>query len=180
MAKKMCATCGRAEAEVYNAKGRHVCRVCLNSYVNLHTDDFEIKEGEIVRVSPYENLSISAQAIRAKDYIYHLYNRELPASSFIMLENYAKTNKYTWLGLVRAAEWFYLVKKNSIKKSKGSVGILPMVYDEAQQFYENENKKLLEQYQRQLASMDRKKQTRVMQARAKRREKKDKFDLEEI
>lgn len=44
-------------------------------------------------------------------------------------------------GQLLTLKYFYEVKKNSTSKSKGSIGIIPFVYDEAKYYYEKQAKK---------------------------------------
>jgi hypothetical protein len=46
--------------------------------------------------------------------------------------------EYTYSGIKRTLEYFYEVKKNSIEKANGGIGIVPWVYEEAKRYYYNQ------------------------------------------
>lgn len=54
--------------------------------------------------------------------------------------NYIKQFGYTNKGIFLALKYFYIHKKGDIKKSGGRIGIVPYVYEEAQEYYNKINK----------------------------------------
>lgn len=58
-------------------------------------------------------------------------------------ERFEKENDYTYEGMRKALYYFYEVKKNSTDKANGNIGIIPWVYNEANNYFatiENANK----------------------------------------
>lgn len=55
--------------------------------------------------------------------------------------SYVKTKGYTNEGILYALKYFYDVKRQSPDRSGNRIGIVPYVYDEAQLYYEEMNKK---------------------------------------
>lgn len=61
---------------------------------------------------------------------------------------------YTYQGILNALIYFFDIKKNSTAKSKESIGIVPYVYDEAQEYFrrlENKKEEIAEVIEKQLA-----------------------------
>ena len=46
--------------------------------------------------------------------------------------------EYTYSGIRRTLEYFYEIKKNSLDKANGGIGIVPWVYEEAKRYYYNQ------------------------------------------
>lgn len=67
-----------------------------------------------------------------------------------LLNRYINENHYTYSGIHKTLVYFYEIKKNSIDKANGSIGIVPWQYEEAKKYYmelaaiekKNEGKKL--------------------------------------
>lgn len=147
---KKCTICETStENGVYNAKHNYVCRDCLKMFTNLHVDDFRIENRNVVQTSPYCNMTQDEQRSACIEFLYTLLDQKIAPRSFSMLKNYIKKG-YSWIGITRAMEWFYLVKRNDISKAKGSLGIVPYVYDEAQLYYDKLNKQLLRRFEEQV------------------------------
>lgn len=147
---KNCTICGIAtEAGVYNVKHNYVCRNCLSIFTNLHVDDFKIENRKVVRESPYCGMTDDEQRSSCIEFIYTLLDQKIAPRSFSMMKNFIKKG-YSWIGITRAMEWFYLVKRNDVSKAKGGVGIVPYVYDEAQAYYEKLNKSLTHRFEEQI------------------------------
>ena len=64
------------------------------------------------------------------------------------INDYIKEYNYTYTGILKALVYFYEVKKNSLEKSQGGIGIVPYIYNDAYNYYyslwlaqqKNENK----------------------------------------
>ena len=52
-----------------------------------------------------------------------------------------KAQGMPYRGQLLTLKYFFEVKKNSIEKAKGSIGIIPFIYAEARVYYENKAKK---------------------------------------
>ena len=134
---------------VYNVKRQWVCKDCLTMFSNLHVDDFKINGEEVVRVEPYSTLDDKDQRFHCIDTINIIYNGNLSRAIYPQLKR-LRDKGFTWIGILRAIEWFYVVKGNDIKRAKGGVGIVPYVYDDAQKYYEAANRVLEERYRNQI------------------------------
>lgn len=70
------------------------------------------------------------------------------------IKDFREQHHYTYTGIHKALMYFYDVKKNSIEKANGGIGIVPYVYQNAYEYYykiwlaNQQNKaKPVEQYQ---------------------------------
>ena len=59
----------------------------------------------------------------------------------------------TWFDMARALEYFYVIRKNDVKKANNSIGILPYVYKEAYEWYTAREEMQQRKMQRDLDSM---------------------------
>ena len=72
--------------------------------------------------------------------------------------SFIKKMGYTNEGILNALRYFYLVKKQSPEKSGNRIGIVPYVYNEAKEYYENiesKKKKIKKEITKQLSNSDR-------------------------
>lgn len=78
-------------------------------------------------------------------YIYRLfgqYSEECPVSKWNITQMQKfRTQGYPYRGQLLTLQYFYDIKKHSIQKSNGSIGIIPFVYDEARLYYNTQAKK---------------------------------------
>lgn len=76
------------------------------------------------------------------EYICRLFNIKAPGPrNFAMISKYMNEKGYTYKGILNALKFFYDIQKHSTEKANNSIGIVPYVYDDAQQYFENlENK----------------------------------------
>lgn len=51
------------------------------------------------------------------------------------LKDFKQNNNYSYSGILKSLTYFYDVKKNSIEKSKGGIGIVEYIYNEAYNYY---------------------------------------------
>lgn len=82
------------------------------------------------------------------DLIYHYLSKEVFISLDLsktwfpvlkkQLDKYIEENKYTYEGIYYALKYHYDVKKGDPQKSGGRIGIVPFVYDEAQNHFVRE------------------------------------------
>ena len=52
-----------------------------------------------------------------------------------LADGYIKKYGYSWSGMLKTLVYFFDVKKNSVEKAKGSIGIIPYTYQEAYNYY---------------------------------------------
>ena len=109
-----------------------------------------------------ENLNLKNQEKEDRDalffYIYRLfgqYSEEQPINpwNIVQMQKF-KSQGMPYKGQLLTLKYFYEVKHNSIAKSRGSIGIISYVFDEAKYFYEKQAakaKEINEGIKRQLA-----------------------------
>lgn len=51
------------------------------------------------------------------------------------INQYINEYHYTYSGILKSLIYFYDIKKNSIDKSNGGIGIVPYIYDESYRYY---------------------------------------------
>lgn len=78
-------------------------------------------------------------------YIYRLfgqYSENEPVSKWNITQMQKFKNQgYTYQGQLLTLKYFFEVKKSSIQKSNGSIGIIPWIYEESKQYYINQAKR---------------------------------------
>ena len=78
-------------------------------------------------------------------YIFRLfgqYSEDKPVSDWNITQMQKfKAQGMPYRGQLLTLKYFFEVKKNSIEKAKGSIGIIPFIYAEARVYYENKAKK---------------------------------------
>lgn len=158
---------------VYNVKQNYVCRSCLDTYSNFYVDDFTIEDGEFKMKSPFEGMDEKEQRAVCIHYAYTLFDQKIASRSYRMVDSYRKKGM-TWLGMIRALEWFYIVRKNDISKANESVGIIPHVYEDAQKYYKRANEIIEERYRKQILSN---KELEVKVVEISKKEKGNKLDV---
>lgn len=147
---KQCAICGLKTVEgTYNTKQQYVCRTCFNTYPNLYVDNFKIENSKVVSEDPLASKTEEDQRAECIQYAYTLFDQKLAKRSYSLFSNYRKKG-YSWIGMIRALEWFFVVKENDIAKAKNSVGIIPYVYNDAQKYYETLNRLIERRYKKQV------------------------------
>jgi hypothetical protein len=76
------------------------------------------------------------------NYICKVFNLKAPGPrNYQLMKRYREENNYTYKGMLNSLKYFFEVKKNDIKKSCERIGIIPYVYDEAQNYYNKIDKK---------------------------------------
>lgn len=72
------------------------------------------------------------------EYVKNLYKEEYNyLLTKKLAERYVKENKYTYSGMLKTLKWYYEIQNNSIEKAKGTIGIIPYIYNEALKYYYN-------------------------------------------
>ena len=103
---------------------------CAEGYKKLHpkAKKFELKE-RIEQDDAFVN--------KTMDYLTEL-GMEINFSLFqTQRKKYIRTFNYTNEGIYNAVRYFYGVKKNSITKGNGGIGIVPYVYIDAEKYFKN-------------------------------------------
>lgn len=136
----LCLKCGiNSRAGVYTSKNLFVCNDCKHEVEVYLYDEFKIVDGEVKIISPFSVYSIEDQRAKCIEIAYTIFNNKLNKSAYPLLKKWTDSGKYTWLGIARSLEWFYVLQKNSTDKANNSVGIVPYIYEKAQDYYNNES-----------------------------------------
>ena len=53
------------------------------------------------------------------------------------INDFKAQHNYTYTGMRKSLVYFYEIKKNSLEKANGGIGIIPYIYDSANQYYYN-------------------------------------------
>lgn len=96
-----------------------------------------------------ENLKLKDQEIEDRDalffYIIRLFgiqSQEQPVSKWNITQMQKfKTSGMPYRGQLLALKYFYEVEKNTTEKSKGSIGIIPFIWQRSKDYYEKQAKK---------------------------------------
>lgn len=179
---KTCTVCEqKVQQGYYNGRLDFVCLSCRGKDNPLHTNTFTIEENRVVEKSPFDGLSESDQRSKFINFAYVLLNNKLSPAAYRLMNKYIKDG-YSWLGMLQAMEYFYVVKKNPTSKARNNIGIIPYVYQDAAKWYEGRNRVLRNKFQEDLAAFQKveqqKKEAQVVNKEVKKR--KNLIDLSDI
>ena len=118
--------------------------------------------------------------------IYNFFSQDLKVSyNWYLCESQRKKfvaeNKFTNKGIYFALKYFYEIKKGTWDKSQGGLGIVPYIYEESKQYwYEQERKRkgFVAMIEEQIKERENRETIKI--ARPQKRERKDKFNLDDI
>ena len=51
--------------------------------------------------------------------------------------NFINEYGYTWSGMTKSLQWFFIINHGSKEKGNEGIGILPFIYDKAKEYYYN-------------------------------------------
>ena len=51
--------------------------------------------------------------------------------------SYINQYNYTWSGMTKCLQWFYIINHGSIEEGHGGIGIIPYIYDQVREYYYN-------------------------------------------
>lgn len=75
-------------------------------------------------------------------YICRLFSLKAPGPrNYSLIKKYHFENGYSYRGMINSLEYFFEIKNNKKEKANESIGIIPYIYNEAQQYFLNINKK---------------------------------------
>jgi len=120
-------------------KHRVKCPYC-DTWFFREQEEFGEHKGRYFHKVCYE---IVAEQQRQKDalyaYVIKLFNLQAPGPRILsQVSKYVNDHSYTFIGIHQALLYFYEVKKNTLEKSNGGIGIVPFVYEEAKKHYQRE------------------------------------------
>ena len=75
-----------------------------------------------------------------ENFIIKLFNlKHMDGRITLQIKKYLQDHpEYTYSGIKRTLEYFYIIKKNPIEKANGGIGIVPWIYEEAKRYYYNQ------------------------------------------
>ena len=87
-----------------------------------------------------EEMKVEKERKALEDFIVQLFGLDhMEGRITLQIQKYMKDHPdYTYSGIQRTLEYFYVIKKNSIDKANGGIGIVPWVYDEAKRYFYNQ------------------------------------------
>ena len=142
-----CHNCGKVtKSGNYDYTGKFTCTECQTILNQYHFNTFNLINKKVEILKPDIGQNEKEQRQYVIDYIYKIFNNKLNPAAYSLLNHYINKKGYTYLGILKAIEYFYVIKKNSITKSKNNIGIVPYIYDEAQTYYDKYNRMLYQKY----------------------------------
>ena len=118
-------------------------------YCGLTFDRDRVKDWVQVKSNRYAHRVCDAKAEKDKDqeqkdledlenYIMKLFNADyVNARIRKQINDFKSQHNYTYTGMRKSLVYFYEIKKNSLEKANGGIGIIPYIYDSANQYYYN-------------------------------------------
>lgn len=125
-------------------KNRRVCLFC-NEDIDIRSEKYTLVGNRYAHTSCYkEGASEEIEAINA---LYDYLAKEICIKVDYMKmksqrKNFLKQNKSaTDEGILNTLKYFYGIQKAPATKAQGGIGIVPYLYEEAQEYYKNVDKK---------------------------------------
>lgn len=116
---------------------------------------------------------------RLVTYICELFSLKAPGPrNYRSIKKYIEENNYTYKGILNSLKYFYEVKKGDKEKANSGIGIVPYIYDEAQEYYKKlkyKNKKIREVVENQKEIEDKKVKITIPK-----KVQRKKYDIEEL
>lgn len=141
-----CHICKKVTAHgQYNYQDLFTCADCETMTEYLHLDEFTITEEGVERRLCLSDKTEEEQRWELIHLIYRIYDNKINKRVFHVIPQYLKKG-YTYLGIIRAMEYHFIVRRSSTAKANNGIGIVPYVYDDAQKYFESVNSKHYLQY----------------------------------
>ena len=112
-----------------------ICQICRQNINKLSDEYLKKSTGYIHRscVPPEE-----ADRLELCNYIVEIFHLKAPGpANMRLIKKFHTENGYSYKSMYYTLKYYFEIKKGSIEKSQERIGILPYVYDEAKQYYEN-------------------------------------------
>jgi len=173
-----CCLCGESKEEssiVITASRKIVCKSCEKYHTDYHFNTFKYERGRVVEETPFDNISEEKQRYLLIDFIHVLFSDEVAKTTYSQVQKFR--NDYTYLQIIRALEYFFIIKKGDIQKSKGSIGIVPYIIKDSEAYYRTKNNFLKNRFSEQVKTEESK--TKVIEGFTQ-KVKGDKINLNEI
>ena len=171
----VCAAEKQVEEIFISDKREIVCKKCEAFYNEYHFNTFSFENGQVIAHSPMENKSDLEQRGIVIDYIHVLFNGKVSNVAYVQLKSMLQ--KYTWLEILQGLEYFFKIKKESISKANGKIGIIPYIIETSNAFYKRENERRMNLYRKQI-SVQQKQDVEIVSYTKE--TKKDKIDMRDL
>ena len=114
------------------------------------------------------------------DYVCKLFSLKAPGPRiYSQLKQYSIQHpEYTYKGIIQALEYFYVVQNKPKDKANGGIGIVPYVYDAAQEYYNKKEKRQERVAENIVNSLEA--QPIIIKVKEKKQEKKEIYDLDNL
>lgn len=133
---RICSTCeSKTDKGKADARGRFVCNTCYDAQEKYLVNRIIFHDDKPPTQEPAFNPEQRLEFLQYCDILFG----GMPKAMLKQAKEFHEDKGYTWLGMAQALEYFYILKRNDIKKAKGRIGIIPHVYEEAQKFYNTQN-----------------------------------------
>lgn len=94
----------------------------------VHKECYEKQENKIKKEEKdYKELEEIIKKIFGKTY--------LNAKIKKQIRDYKQEYNYTYTGMTKCLNWWFIQQKNPIEKAQNGIGIIPYIYDEVQEMY---------------------------------------------
>lgn len=114
----------------------YVCPFCQNK---VDGDEAILYKGRRHHPNCYQEILIKEELY---EYICKLFTLKAPGpNNFRLIKRFREENGYTYTGILNALKYFFEVQHGSINKANERIGIVPYVYDEAQEYYRRQERK---------------------------------------
>ena len=91
---------------------------------------------ECVKEEEKRQVQEEKDRIALENYIKNLFHiQEVDIRTKKLIETYRSDYKYTYSGILKTLIYWYEIKKNSIETSNGSIGIVPYIYQQSNNYY---------------------------------------------
>ena len=107
-----------------------MCNKCALTNHTLHYDYYDSKTDSMK--TPFENMEEKEQYQHFIDFCYQLFGG-LATDTYKRAREF--NQKYSYLEMVRAIEYFYIIKKNDKAKAKKRIGIIPYIISHSNEYY---------------------------------------------
>lgn len=116
-------------------KNTVVCKICKGT-INKLTDEYVKKNNGYIHK---KCLSVDDQdKSELCNYICDIFHLKAPGPiNNTLIAKFHNENGYSYKSMYYTLKYHFEVKKGSVEKAEGRIGIIPYVYDEAKRYYEN-------------------------------------------
>lgn len=120
-----CAVCKKTRDRdsfqmVRYGKNRHACLACF-------------PQGDII---PMNMGGKSQDQINLEEYIKELFGYDvIPKWVNKQIKNFVTEKNMSYRGILKTLQYWYEVRKESVEKAKGGIGIVPFIFNEAKTYY---------------------------------------------